>query len=334
MLREMDRLLSKFEVGTTDTGSFRYCGKQFTQGPDYAVSIDVVDNTRRIGRILVGPDRKPNDNLTKGELTQLRSAIGSLAWIARQARPDLAYKVSYLQTCVKSATVTTLKECNKVVDLAKATMNEVKLHFTPGIVNWQDCGVLTVSDASFSNEPGYKSQQGRSHFLTSAKDLKDEAVTAYRALPIASTTMKRVCRSTLQAEAYALQSGIESGDRIRALIAETNGAFDDLRNWEKPARRAVPQLLLSDCRSLVEHLNSEIPAKISDKRLGIEMAAIRQQLWTDDVRRTWTEYPSGGDALIWISTSTMVSDVLTKSMRPDLLLKTLRRNTYEVVKQK
>ena len=333
---QMDRLLSKFEVGTTDTGSFRYCGKQFTQGPDYAVSIDVVDNTRRIGRILVASDRKPNDKLTKGELTQLRSAIGSLAWIARQARPDLAYKVSYLQTCVKSATVTTLKECNKVVDLAKATMNEVKLHFTPGIVNWQDCGVLTVSDASFSNEPGYKSQQGRSHFLTSAKDLKDEAVTAYRVLPIAfsSTTMKRVCRSTLQAEAYALQSGIESGDRIRALIAETNGAFDDLRNWENPARRAVPQLLLSDCRSLVEHLNSEIPAKISDKRHGIEMAAIRQQLWTDDVRRTWTEYPSGGDALIWISTSTMVSDVLTKSMRPDLLLKTLRRNTYEVVKQK
>ena len=198
--------------------------------------------------------------------------------------------------------MTTLKECNKVVDLAKATMNEVKLHFTPGILDWQDCGVLTVSDASFSNEPGYKSQQGRSHFLTSAKDLKDEAVTAYRVLPIAfsSTTMKRVCRSTLQAEAYALQSGIESGDRIRALIAETNGAFDDLRNWENPARRAVPQLLLSDCRSLVEHLNSEIPAKISDKRLGIEMAAIRQQLWTDDVRRTWNEYSSGGDALIWI----------------------------------
>ena len=121
-----------------------------------------------------------------------------------------------------------------------------------------------------------------------------------------------------------------SGDQIRALIAETYGAFDDLRNWENPARRAVPQLLLSDCRSLVVHLNSEIPAKISDKRLGIEMAAIRQQLWTDDVRRTWNEFPSGGDALCWISTSTitMVSDVLTKSMRADSLLKTLRQNTY------
>ena len=288
----MDRLLSKFEVGSTETGCFGYCGKQFTQGPDYGISIDVIDNTRQIGRILIGEGRAQKDKVTKGELAQLRSAIGSLAWIARQGRPDLAYKVSFLQTCVKSATETTLKECNKAVDLAKATMNEVKMRSVPGILHWQDCGVLTVTDASFSNEPGYKSQQKRSHFLTSAKDLKDEAVTAYRVMPIAfsSTTMKRVCRSTLQAEAYALQSGIESGDRIRALIAETNGAFDDLRNWENPARRAVPQLLLSDCRSLVEHLNSEIPAKISDKRLGIEMAAVRQQLWTGNVRRTGVNF--------------------------------------------
>ena len=130
--------------------------------------------------------------------------------------------------------MTTLKECNRTVDLTKATMSEVKERFAPGILDWQ--GVLTVTDASFSNEPGYKSQQGRSHFLTSAKDLKDEAVTAYRVMPIAfsSATMKRVRRSTLQAEACALQAGIESGDRIRALIAETNGAFDNLRNWENP----------------------------------------------------------------------------------------------------
>ncbi len=98
----MDRLLSKFEVGSTETGCSRYCGKQFTQSPNHATSIDVIDNTRRINRILIGADRKQNDvdKVTKGELTQLRSAIGSLAWIAWQARPDLAYKVSYLRTCV------------------------------------------------------------------------------------------------------------------------------------------------------------------------------------------------------------------------------------------
>ena len=167
-------------------------------------------------------------------------------------------------------------------------------------------------------------------------DLKDDLSSVFNAMPISfsSTTMKRVCRSTLQAEAYALQSGIESGDRLRALLAETNGKFERLNDWELLTRQSTPQLLLSDCRSLVEHLNAEIPAKIADKRFGIEMMSIRQSLWTEDtLQRTWLEYPEGGDFLVWISTGTMVSDVLTKSMRPDLLLRTLRLNRYEITKQ-
>ena len=55
---------------------------------------------------------------------------------------------------MKAATVSTLKECNRVIDNAKNSMNEVKLRFIPGILDWQNCGVLTVTDASFSNEPG------------------------------------------------------------------------------------------------------------------------------------------------------------------------------------
>ena len=332
----MTRLLSKFEVGTAEVGVFRYCGKQFTQADDFSVTIDVIDNTRRIGKIRIDEGRKHGDKVTKGELTQLRSAIGSLAWIARQARPDLLYKVSYLQTTVKAATVSTLKECNRVIDIAKNSMNEVKLRFIPGILDWQNCGVLTVTDASFSNEPGYKSQQGRSHFFVNTCDLKDDLSSVFNVMPISfsSATMKRVCRSTLQAEAYALQSGIESGDRLRALLAETNGKFERLNDWELLTRQSTPQLLLSDCRSLVEHLNAEIPAKIADKRLGIEMMSIRQSLWTEDtIQRTWLEYPEGGDFLVWISTGTMVSDVLTKSMRPDLLLRILRLNRYEITKQ-
>ena len=93
-------------------------GKQFTQADDFSVTIDVIDNTRRIGKIRIDEGRKPGDKVSKGELTQLRSAIGSLAWIARQARPDLLYKVSYLETTVKAATVSTLKECNRVIDIA------------------------------------------------------------------------------------------------------------------------------------------------------------------------------------------------------------------------
>ena len=199
---------------------------------------------------LTTPERSPRFRLRKegsqvtkspkAELTQLRSGIGSLAWIARQARPDLLYKVSYLQTTVKAATVSTLKECNRAIDIAKASMNEVKLRFVPGIIDWANCGILTVTDASFSNEPGYKSQQGRSHFLVNSSELKDDFASSFQVMPISfsSTTMKRVCRSTLQAEAYALQNGIESGDRLRALIAETNGRLGSMTgSWLLDSQR-------------------------------------------------------------------------------------------------
>ena len=87
-----------------------------------------------------------------------------------------------------------------------------------------------------------------------------------------STTIKRVFRATLQNEAYSLQSSMEAGDHIRALIAEMKGFINvSGRNWEEAARARCPQLHLSDCMSLVNHLNSYFLTKIQDKRLEIEM---------------------------------------------------------------
>jgi len=68
------------------------------------------------------------------------------------------------------------------------------------------------------------------------------------------------------------------------LIAETNKKiFDNLRDWETPVRQSVPQLLPTDCRSLVKHLNAELPTKIADKWFGIEIMSIRHSLWTEDI---------------------------------------------------
>ncbi len=53
------------------------------------------------------------------------------------------------------------------------------------------------------------------------------------------------------------QGDIEAGDRLRALIAETNRTFENLRDWETPVHQSVPQLLPRDCRSVVEHLNGD-----------------------------------------------------------------------------
>lgn len=156
--------------------------------------------------------------------------------------------------------------------------------------------------------------------------MKSLDCTTFKIFPISfsSTTIKRVCRATLQAEAYSLQAGIEAGDRIRALIAEMRGQISSLINWsEDSKKKVVPHLQVSDCRSLTDHLGFAVPNRVQDKRLAIELSAMHQSYFEDD-RRTWDLYPDGGDRLEWIATQTMVADSLTKNMKPAFLLKVLK----------
>ena len=94
----------------------------------------------------------------------------------------------------------------------------------------------------------------------------------------------------------------------------------------------MPHLALTDCRSLSDQLASEILAKVSDKRLGIELQRIHGSYWNDD-RKTWDVDPNGGDKLSWIATHTMTSDCLTKSMKPDFIIRVLTDCMYKVQKQ-
>ena len=72
----------------------------------------------------------------------------------------------------------------------------------------RDFGVLTASDASFAGEPKDRSQ--------------------------------RVCRATPQAETYALQNAQESGDRMRAALAELYGNGSKGTDWDLRARMKNP----------------------------------------------------------------------------------------------
>ena len=329
----MKKFLSKFDLGSTETDNFRYCGKQFARDPDGTITIDVRDNTRRVRGATFGAARRGTDPLTKEELTTLRSVTGSLSWIARQGRPDLGYRVSRLQSSVKNATIATLADANRCVALAHQHADDVKLRFPVNLLKWEEIALLTVTDASFSNEANYRSQQGRFHFVTDFHETKDPKNTVYRVLPLSfgSTTIRRVCRSTLQAETYSLQHGLEAGDKLRGVIAELKGQIRSRQKWEEDSRMCIPHLAFTDCRSLADHLAAEIPARVQDKRLGIELTAIHDNLWRDG-QRTWISMKNGGDCLEWISTDTMVSDCLTKSMKPDFLLRVLRDNAYRVQK--
>ena len=67
--------------------------------------------------------------------------------------------------------------------------------------------------------------------------------------------IKRVCRATLQCEAYSLQHAAEHGDRIRTALLEMQGKLPMSPHWEEVG--AV--LCLSD------HLTAQVPRQVEDE---------------------------------------------------------------------
>ena len=133
----MDKLLSKYEVGTCEEGTLRFCGKKFICKDD-AITIDVADNMQGTKITIDAARDRNSEPCTAKEVPMPRSVIGSLLWIARQGRPDLSYRVSRLQT---------LKKANKVVDLAMGGL-ELCIRYPTGMCDLKDLGVLTITDAS------------------------------------------------------------------------------------------------------------------------------------------------------------------------------------------
>ena len=156
-----------------------------------------------------------------------------------------------------------MKEVNKLLELALNRM-DLKLRYKNGPFDFQELGVLTASDASFAGEPGSKSQQGRIQFLVPSYQLLDPKCRDYdlTIVSFSNTTIKRVCRATLQAETYALQNAQEAGDRARALLAELYGYGTTGSDWHDASRRAILHVMLSDRRSLVANLNTEVPSRV------------------------------------------------------------------------
>ena len=91
--------------------------------------------------------------------------------------------------------------------------------------------------------------------------------------------------------------------------------------------------MLLDCRSLVANVNTEVPSRVEDKRMQIELDAIRQSIFDGDGRRTAEVYPGGGDRVDWVATATQITDCLTKSMKPTYMLKVLDTCRYQISRE-
>ena len=137
-------------VGKQEHGNFRFCGKEFRQDEDLGIHVTAKDNTERIQPITYEAKHGLTRKATTDEIHQLRSVTQSLAWIARQTRPDFSYRISKVQSTFDNACVRDLRECNRIVDYATSTSTR-GIRFSPDF-SWDDAVVVTISDASFCQE--------------------------------------------------------------------------------------------------------------------------------------------------------------------------------------
>ena len=227
----IDRVLGEFDIREIKTDQFRYCGSGISQDEEYTVKVTACDNIEKIETISYPKDNALTRPCNEGEVSQLRSIIGAMSWVARQCKPELLYRVSRLQTVMNHAKVLRLKEANKILEDAVATA-DTGLVFKGGAVPWnEDMIMLTVTDASWSNESvvtkgqieTFRSQT--SHFNGLAgKGLVEGDSDYVHPVCISSKVIRRVCKSTLQAETLAMLWGVESGTRIRAAVADARWA--------------------------------------------------------------------------------------------------------------
>ena len=172
------------------------------------------------------------------------------------------------------------------------------------------------------------SQQGAITALAPAEIVVAEE-TSIHLISWTSTIIKRTCRATLQAESYSLTTGVERGSRLRAAIVDARGLLTPKR-WEETAQANMFHVWLTDCDSLYEHLVSPKMSSIQNKRLAIDLQALRQDIWSDDNDRMESLDITKGDDPRWIDTSTMIADPLTKAMKPDRLLNTMETGVLDL----
>ena len=126
-----------------------------------------------------------------------------------------------------------------------------------------------------------------------------------------------------------MTKAVEAGTRKRAAIVDMKGQLD-IRNWEESASQSMGHCWMTDCDSLYEHLMSQRFNAIENKRLAIDLKALRQFIWERSGERTLEVDCSCGDYPRWIDTSVMLADPLTKAMKSDRLQQTLKTGLFDL----
>jgi hypothetical protein len=323
------RLRRRFVYGSWKTegvDKLTFCGLELTRDTALdsrrqAVRVIKVSQSpyaMSLQRILIDKVRRntPEALLTDSERSQAYSGLAKLAWLARNTRPDILFRVQLCLQKLAKGTVEILLEHNRLVGDAQRD-HDTSTMFFPIPLDPEELLVLVPGDSSVGNV-GESSQAGLIVLLGVKREFVETGRGSVSVLAFRSHKVRRVCKSSMAGETLAMTEGSESGDLYRALILEMLVPTFDVSRWEEFVD-AIEMWRITDCRDLFDALQKP-GNELEDRRLRLDVAALKQ------AKRT-------GQKDKWTSTLQMPADGLTKAKAEAALYlrKVLRTGVYELV---
>ena len=276
------RLKDKLRIGEQESNSFKYIGVWVRQEEDRIC----VEQCKYVDQIREPEVRRFGGTriLEAKELTEYRSVVGQLNWVALHTMPELSFDISSLSKAFKEGTTQDMKKLTRVVRKAKRIRGKIVLEtLKKERLFWE-----VYADASFGNVEEGSTQIG---YIISLTD-------GYKRCPIwwKSRKARRVAKSTIEAEALSVGEALEGAIYFNKL-------WEELVNGEK-----LEVVIKTDSKTLVKAIKSN--TGVSSKRLKIDVAAIKECLEQEEVKE-----------IEWISGKYQTADELTKGVSEENIRK-------------
>ena len=267
----LNNLQKVFVIGKRAESSFKCIGLNTSYHTNH-IEICQKDYADSIKYITISQQRKSEKFhlLNSDEEHILRKVIGQANWLASQTRPDISFDVLNLSCDInKNPVVSHLIEANKMI--LKIKNKESKLVF-PNLGTVDDLKIVAFTDASYADLPDEASSAGG--YVILLVGINNHANT----LSWSSNKIKHVVKSTTAAEALSLVNGLEKAVYLQVIIC----------NMFNIHPREIPIEAIIDNKNLHSIIYST--KLISEKRLGIDIATIKEMLSQGEVNKiTWKQ---------------------------------------------
>lgn len=313
------------EFATDLLKDFIFRGREIRQTEQGHIDVSMRNYALAMKPIKVDAVRKKqlSSDLTAEELELMHSSAGELGWITRQLRCDLAYENGVVQRSKSDACVADLVKLKQFVGLARRGA-DFRLRYWAD-VDLSRAVLIHLADSGHANGTPERDEKVRfrsvgGYFLLLANpEILEGAEVRCNVLSFQSSMTKRVCRSTLAAEASHLAEAVEAGDWAAVLLEEALSGDVDLQNWSSVVQRRT-RIYVTDARSVYDYLQKDSTSTSSDKRMAIEGALLREAV----------RLP--GAHVRWIDGLQNFADVLTKALADKTVLREfLRTGKFSLV---